>query len=281
MSGRGRSWWTWQAHNPGADPLRAVLMRYGTGGGGAAAPAAAHRAGGRAPPLARRRRRRRAGRCRAAPCRRCADGRRRARRSRGRSPAVSLGRALPRLPPWPPPAPFWKTKPLERMTRAEWEIALRRLRPLLPAQAARRGHRRARLHQRRLPPARHRTPAAAPTTRTASAWVPDCVKLTPAGCAKIDWLPPSCAYRLLAEGKRPRLVASAGLRRPGYRASGRRLRARPRRPRARGRRLRGPCRALAGQMPRRAKPRRPLPGRSPNRRLADPPATERAARKPR
>lgn len=32
-------------------------------------------------------------------------------------------------------------------------------------------------------------------------WVPDCVKLTPARLRKIDWLPPSCAYRLLAEGQ--------------------------------------------------------------------------------
>jgi uncharacterized cysteine cluster protein YcgN (CxxCxxCC family) len=31
--------------------------------------------------------------------------------------------------------------------------------------------------------------------------VPDCVKLTPARIAKIDWLPPTCAYRLVAEGK--------------------------------------------------------------------------------
>jgi lipid-binding SYLF domain-containing protein len=30
-----------QVHNPGADPLRAVLMRFGTAGGGGAAPAAA------------------------------------------------------------------------------------------------------------------------------------------------------------------------------------------------------------------------------------------------
>ncbi|MBX9596806.1 MAG: YcgN family cysteine cluster protein [Roseomonas sp.] len=31
--------------------------------------------------------------------------------------------------------------------------------------------------------------------------VPDCVKLTPAKVATIDWLPPTCAYRLLAEGR--------------------------------------------------------------------------------
>jgi uncharacterized cysteine cluster protein YcgN (CxxCxxCC family) len=31
--------------------------------------------------------------------------------------------------------------------------------------------------------------------------VPDCVQLTPALLAEIDWLPPSCAYRRLQEGK--------------------------------------------------------------------------------
>jgi uncharacterized protein len=31
--------------------------------------------------------------------------------------------------------------------------------------------------------------------------VPDCVKLTPRNVAKLDWLPPTCAYRLVAEGR--------------------------------------------------------------------------------
>ncbi len=31
--------------------------------------------------------------------------------------------------------------------------------------------------------------------------VPDCVRLTPKSLPKIDWLPPSCAYRRLAEGR--------------------------------------------------------------------------------
>jgi uncharacterized cysteine cluster protein YcgN (CxxCxxCC family) len=31
--------------------------------------------------------------------------------------------------------------------------------------------------------------------------VPDCVQLTPAKLRTVDWLPPSCAYRLLSEGK--------------------------------------------------------------------------------
>jgi len=32
-------------------------------------------------------------------------------------------------------------------------------------------------------------------------YVPDCITLTPEGLADIDWLPPSCAYRRLAEGR--------------------------------------------------------------------------------
>ncbi len=31
--------------------------------------------------------------------------------------------------------------------------------------------------------------------------VPDCVRLTPRALEEIDWLPPSCAYRRLAEGR--------------------------------------------------------------------------------
>ena len=31
--------------------------------------------------------------------------------------------------------------------------------------------------------------------------VPDCIQLSPQNLAEIDWLPPSCAYRLLSEGK--------------------------------------------------------------------------------
>ncbi|MCW8308151.1 YcgN family cysteine cluster protein [Acidiphilium sp. PA] len=31
--------------------------------------------------------------------------------------------------------------------------------------------------------------------------VPDCISLTPAALTEIDWLPPSCAYRLVADGR--------------------------------------------------------------------------------
>ena len=96
--------------------------------------------------------------------------------------------------------PFWKTKQLEDMSRQEWEslcdgcgrCCLHKLRDedtqeltytnvacrLLDHHSCQCGdypHR-----QRR---------------------VPDCVQLTPKTVREVDWLPPSCAYRRLAEGK--------------------------------------------------------------------------------
>jgi uncharacterized cysteine cluster protein YcgN (CxxCxxCC family) len=96
--------------------------------------------------------------------------------------------------------PFWKVKRLEQMSRAEWEslcdgcgrCCLHKLRDddtdalaftnvacrLLDLQTCRckdYANRRRR--------------------------IPDCVSLTPARVRRIDWLPPSCAYRLVAEGK--------------------------------------------------------------------------------
>jgi uncharacterized protein len=96
--------------------------------------------------------------------------------------------------------PFWKTKPLPAMSRAEWEslcdgcgrCCLHKLRDedteavvftevacrLLDTESCRcRDYPKRRQH------------------------VPDCVKLTPARLATIDWLPPTCGYRLVAEGR--------------------------------------------------------------------------------
>jgi uncharacterized protein len=96
--------------------------------------------------------------------------------------------------------PFWKRKTLDAMTRAEWEslcdgcgrCCLHKLRDedsdrlaftevacrLLDTDACRcRDYPNRRQH------------------------VPDCVKLTPRRIAAIDWLPPTCAYKLVAEGR--------------------------------------------------------------------------------
>jgi uncharacterized cysteine cluster protein YcgN (CxxCxxCC family) len=98
------------------------------------------------------------------------------------------------------PPPFWKAKRPEEMSAAEWEslcdgcgrCCLHKLRDevteklyhtnvacrLLDAETCR-----CRDYLNR-----HRR-------------VPDCVALTPQTVREIDWLPPSCAYRRLAEGK--------------------------------------------------------------------------------
>jgi hypothetical protein len=97
-------------------------------------------------------------------------------------------------------APFWETKPLEEMTPAEWEslcdgcarCCLVKLEDedtaevaytdvgctLLDAQSCR-----CRDYDAR------------------QAKVGDCVRLTPDSVRNLGWLPPTCAYRLVAEGK--------------------------------------------------------------------------------
>lgn len=97
-------------------------------------------------------------------------------------------------------APFWKTKALGAMTRAEWEslcdgcgkCCVHKLEDettgeLLPTNVS------CRLLDRRTGQCRdykHR-----------KAYVPECVRLTPARIREIDWLPSTCAYLLLANGE--------------------------------------------------------------------------------
>ncbi len=98
-----------------------------------------------------------------------------------------------------PEKPFWETLPLAAMTRAQWESLCD-------------GCGRCCLHKIREDDGTLRftnvacrlldgeTGACTDYTRRRRR-VPDCVQLTPAALAAIDWLPPSCAYRLLSEGK--------------------------------------------------------------------------------
>jgi len=95
---------------------------------------------------------------------------------------------------------FWKTKSLHEMTNVEWESLCD-------------GCGRCCLHKLR----DENTEALAFTSVACrlldldacrcsrypvrQIHVPDCVSLTPESLAGIDWLPPSCAYRLLHEGK--------------------------------------------------------------------------------
>lgn len=95
--------------------------------------------------------------------------------------------------------PFWKTKTLAEMTPAEWESLCD-------------GCGRCCLHKLlhddetlsftnvacRLLDLRS---CRCSRYATRKRHVPDCVTLTPAEVAAIGWLPPSCAYRRLAEGR--------------------------------------------------------------------------------
>ncbi len=97
--------------------------------------------------------------------------------------------------------PFWETKRLSEMSRGEWESLCD-------------GCGRCCLHK-----LRHEDDNSLSFTNVSchllditscrckdyehrQRQVPDCVNLTPQSMRGIDWLPPSCAYRLVAEGKK-------------------------------------------------------------------------------
>lgn len=95
---------------------------------------------------------------------------------------------------------FWESVPLAKMSRDEWEslcdgcgkCCIHKLEDeetgeLFPTNVA------CRLLDRRS--------ARCTNYRHRHAFVPDCVRLTPARLAQIDWLPQTCAYRLVADGQ--------------------------------------------------------------------------------
>jgi uncharacterized cysteine cluster protein YcgN (CxxCxxCC family) len=96
--------------------------------------------------------------------------------------------------------PFWRTKTLGEMTRAEWEslcdgcgrCCLHKLRDEDTDELAWTN-----VACRLLDTATARCSDYA----NRKARVPDCVKLTAKKVAAIDWLPPTCAYRLVQEGQ--------------------------------------------------------------------------------
>jgi uncharacterized cysteine cluster protein YcgN (CxxCxxCC family) len=100
----------------------------------------------------------------------------------------------------PGPAPFWKTKTLEEMTTAEWEslcdgcgrCCLHKLRDDETDEVTHTN-----VGCRLLDTETCRCTDYANRFRK----VPDCVQLTPAILREIDWLPPSCAYRRVEEGR--------------------------------------------------------------------------------
>ncbi len=96
--------------------------------------------------------------------------------------------------------PFWEAKSLREMNRAEWEslcdgcgkCCIHKLEDeesgeLLPTNVA------CRLLDRRT--------GRCADYRHRKALVPECVRLTPAKLGALDWLPSTCAYRLLNDGE--------------------------------------------------------------------------------
>jgi len=100
----------------------------------------------------------------------------------------------------PDDRPFWKRKRLEEMTRAEWEslcdgcgrCCLHKLRDEATGDLA---FTNVACRLLDLNTCRCRDYARR------RSMVPDCVQLTRDALGQIDWLPPSCAYRRLDEGR--------------------------------------------------------------------------------
>ncbi|MGN6410173.1 MAG: YcgN family cysteine cluster protein [Nitrobacter sp.] len=95
---------------------------------------------------------------------------------------------------------FWKTKTLEEMSSAEWEslcdgcarCCLEKLEDEDTGDIYF-THVSCRLLDAGL--------CACKDYANRSAQVPDCVRLTPENVRSLNWLPPSCGYRLVAEGR--------------------------------------------------------------------------------
>ncbi|MHB2169876.1 YcgN family cysteine cluster protein [Alsobacter sp. R-9] len=127
----------------------------------------------------------------------------------------------PSASPETPADPFWRTTPLEAMTPQQWESLCDGCGRccLVKLEDEETG-------------AIHATDVACRLfdAGTCRCWdyenrttvVPDCVGLTPEAVRTLRWLPPTCGYRLVAEGKdlpawhplvsgRPESVAEAGV----------------------------------------------------------------------
>ena len=99
-----------------------------------------------------------------------------------------------------PAAPFWQTKTLAEMTEAEWESLCDGcgkccLVLLEDEDTGEIGE--TSLHCQLYDPGTRRCTAYADRHRL----VPGCVKVTAANVRQLGWMPTSCAYRRLAEGR--------------------------------------------------------------------------------
>ncbi len=96
--------------------------------------------------------------------------------------------------------PFWKTKTLAEMTSAEWEslcdgCALCCLIKLEDEDTRELAWTRVSCELLDIGACR------CTDYENRHERVPDCVRLTPESVSELSWMPPSCAYRLVAEGK--------------------------------------------------------------------------------
>ena len=95
---------------------------------------------------------------------------------------------------------FWETVPLAQLDRAQWEAlcdgcgkcCIHKLEDEVTGEMFATNVA-CRLLDRRS--------AQCSDYRHRHAFVPDCIRLTPAKLTELDWLPLTCAYRLRAEGK--------------------------------------------------------------------------------
>lgn len=96
--------------------------------------------------------------------------------------------------------PFWKTKTLDQMTPAEWEslcdgcgkCCLIKFEDEATGDIAY-----TKLHCKLF----NSDTCQCSDYANRKTFVPDCVKLTPAALDAIDWLPASCAYRTVKDGR--------------------------------------------------------------------------------
>jgi uncharacterized cysteine cluster protein YcgN (CxxCxxCC family) len=96
--------------------------------------------------------------------------------------------------------PFWKRKSLKEMTEAEWEslcdgCAQCCLIKLEDPDTEELTYTRVACHLL------DEGSCSCSRYATRQRHVPDCVSLTPENVTEIPWLPPTCAYRLVAEGR--------------------------------------------------------------------------------
>jgi uncharacterized cysteine cluster protein YcgN (CxxCxxCC family) len=102
--------------------------------------------------------------------------------------------------PAPDDIPFWKRKTLEEMTRAEWESLCDGCGRCCLNKLEEEGTQRIFFTDVACKLLDHDS-CRCKDYRNRLKKVPDCVGLTPAEVRELDWLPPTCAYDLLAKGK--------------------------------------------------------------------------------